>query len=383
MRLLSFKKSKIVSIGTELEFQIIDCNSLALVSRSKELMRALKNMRYREQIKPEITQSMIEINSSIHQSAKEMYDELLELQKILVETAASIDIAFCGGGTHPFQQWTMQKIFPSKRFKKKFNQYRYLSKRATVFGQHIHIGCPTGDDAIYLTHALARYVPHFIAISASSPFYLGINTNYCSSRSTIFNAFPLSGVIPYLRNWQEFSDYYRKMYRWKIIENMKDFYWDIRPKPELGTIEIRVCDTPLTLRKSILITAYIQALALYLLEEKPVQLSHDLYYVYNYNRFQASRHGLEGELTVTDKDKPTPIMDDILETIKKIEQYINGLGNSEYIEELYSDVINKQNDSVLINKIYKQDGSLTKLVAAQCELWLSDAKDRKWMTQSS
>ncbi|HAT9206766.1 TPA: glutamate--cysteine ligase [Legionella pneumophila subsp. pneumophila] len=355
MRLLSFKKSKIVSIGTELEFQIIDRNSLALVSRSKELMRALKDMRYHDQIKPEITQSMIEINSSIHQSAKEMYDELLDLQK----------------------------IFPSKRFKKKFNQYRYLSKRATVFGQHIHIGCPTGDDAIYLTHALARYVPHFIAISASSPFYLGINTNYCSSRSTIFNAFPLSGVIPYLRNWQEFSDYYRKMYRWKIIENMKDFYWDIRPKPELGTIEIRVCDTPLTLRKSILITAYIQALALYLLKEKPVQLSHDLYYVYNYNRFQASRHGLEGELTVTDKDKPILIMDDILETIKKIEQYINGLGNSEYIEELYSDVINKQNDSVLINKIYKQDGSFTKLVAAQCELWLSDSKDRKWMTQPS
>lgn len=161
-------------------------------------------------------------------------------------------------------------------------------------------------------------MPHFIAISASSPFYLGINTNYCSSRSTIFNAFPLSGVIPYLRNWQEFSDYYRKMYRWKIIENMKDFYWDIRPKPELGTIEIRVCDTPLTLRKSILITAYIQALALYLLKEKPVQLSHDLYYVYNYNRFQASRHGLEGELTVTDKDKPILIMDDILETIKKL-----------------------------------------------------------------
>lgn len=164
---------------------------------------------------------------------------------------------------------------------------------------------------------------------------------------------------------------------------MKDFYWDIRPKPELGTIEIRVCDTPLTLRKSILITAYIQALALYLLEEKPVELSHDLYYVYNYNRFQASRHGLEGELTVTDKDRTIPIMDDILETIKKIEQYINELGNNEYIEELYSDVINKQNDSVLINKMYKQDGSFSKLVAAQCELWLSDSKDRKWMTQPS
>lgn len=383
MRLLSFKKSNIVSIGTELEFQIIDRNSLSLISRSKELMRSLQNMGYRTRIKPEITQSMIEINSSIHNTPKKMYDELLELQGILIEAATPIDIMFCGGGTHPFQQWSMQKIFPSKRFKKKFNQYRYLSKRATVFGQHIHIGCATGDDAIYLIHAFARYVPHFIAISASSPFYQGINTNYCSSRSTIFNAFPLSGVIPYLKNWKEFSDYYYKMYHWEIIESMKDFYWDIRPKPELGTIEIRVCDTPLTLRKSILMTAYIQTLALYLLEEKPIQLSHDLYYVYNYNRFQASRHGLEGEIINTDNDKHISIMEDIIETIKIIEKYSNKLGNSEYIEELHQDIINKRNDSVLLNRIYKQVDSFSKLVAAQCEIWLSDSKDKKWIIQPS
>ncbi|KGP63255.1 gamma-glutamyl ligase [Legionella norrlandica] len=383
MRLLSFKKSNVVSIGTELEFQIIDRNSLSLISRSKELMRVLQNMSYHTQIKPEITQSMIEINSSIHDSAKKMYDELLELQTILVETAASIDVNFCGGGTHPFQQWIMQKIFPSKRFKKKFNQYRYLSKRATVFGQHVHVGCATGDDAIYLIHAFARYVPHLIAISASSPFYQGINTNYCSSRSTIFNAFPLSGVIPYLKNWSEFSDYYYKMRHWGIIESMKDVYWDIRPKPEFGTIEIRVCDTPLTLKKSILITAYIQALALYLLEEKPIQLSHNLYYVYNYNRFQASRYGLDGELIIADNNKHVSIREDIIETIKIIEEYANRLGNSEYINELYDEIINKQNDSVILKKIYKQFNSFTKLVAMQCEIWIRDSKDMTWIPQIS
>lgn len=149
MRLLSFKKSKIVSIGTELEFQIIDCSSLSLVARSKELMRALKDMRYRDQIKPEITQSMIEINSSIHQSAKEMYDELLELQKILVETAASIDIAFCGGGTHPFQQWTMQKIFPSKRFKKNLTN-TVISASALLFLDNIFISAAQQETMLFI-----------------------------------------------------------------------------------------------------------------------------------------------------------------------------------------------------------------------------------------
>src|SRR5262249_27038602 len=151
-------------------------------------------------------------------------------------------------------------------------KYTYLSKRSTVFGQHIHIGCKSGEDAIYLTHALSRYVPQFIAICASSPFYQGVDTGYASSRSTVFNAFPLSGVMPYLITWNEFSEYYYKMRNYGIIGSMKDFYWDIRPKPEFGTVEIRVCDTPLTIRTAAIITAYIQALSLYLLEEKPIQI---------------------------------------------------------------------------------------------------------------
>ncbi len=148
MRLLSFKKSKIVSIGTELEFQIIDCSSLSLVSRSKELMRALKDMRYRDQIKPEITQSMIEINSSIHQSAKEMYDELLELQKILVETAASIDIAFCGGGTHPFQQWTMQ-IFHRNDSKRNLTN-TVISASVLLFLDNIFISAAQQETMLFI-----------------------------------------------------------------------------------------------------------------------------------------------------------------------------------------------------------------------------------------
>lgn len=372
MKRLPFKKSATASIGIELEFQLIDSHYFTLISRSKDLIRSLKESAYRDRIKPEITQGMIEINSSIHHYAKEAYQELIELRNFLKNQTEKMDISICGGGTHPFQRWSMQKIFPTLRYKRISNKFRYLSKRATVFGQHVHVGCPNGDDAIYLTHAFARYVPQFIAISASSPFYQGIDTGYVSSRATIFNGFPQSGVIPFLTDWQAFSDYFYKMRRWEVIESMKDFYWDIRPKPEFGTVEIRVFDTPLTIKKAIIIAAYIQTLAVYLLKERPIKPSEDLYHLYMHNRFHACRYGLDGTFTFAENGQQCSIADDILTTLKKIIPYTEELDNSDYIEALRQAVINKKTDAVFLKETLKQAGSFPTMVAEQCRQWLED-----------
>jgi carboxylate-amine ligase len=298
-----------------------------------------------------------------------MFCELSELQKFLLSQAANLHVAFCGGGTHPFQKWKNQEIFPTMRYKNLLRKFKYLAKRATVFGQHIHIGCSNAEDALYLTHALARFVPQFIAISASSPFYQGVDTGYCSSRSTIFNDFPLSGVIPYLTNWTEFSEYFYKMKNLGIIGSMKDFYWDIRPKPDFGTVEIRVCDTPLTLKKAILIAAYLQTLSLYLLEEKPININHDLYFFYGYNRFQASRYGFDGDFIDPNTTQRCLILKDILSTVQKIKKYTKKLKNTEFIEALIDDVMNKRNDATKLREILKRTGSFQQLVAEQCNEW--------------
>lgn len=371
MKILPFKQSAVASIGIELEFQIINPHSFALASRAKDLIRNIKESPYQSRIKPEITQSMIEINSSIHHSPAEMLNELISLQQFLSRRADNLSIAFCGGGTHPFQKWTAQKIFPSERYKNLSKKYRYLSKRSTVFGEHVHVGCPSGEDALYLTHALARYVPHFIAICASSPFYQGVDTGYFSSRSTVFNSFPLSGVIPYLLSWEAFSNYFYKMRHFGIVHTMKDFYWDIRPKPEFGTVEIRVCDTPLSIKKAVIIATYMQALSLYLLEEKPITITEDLYYLYNHNRFQASRYGFDGKVIDHATAESHLIKDDIIETIKKIERSANQLGTMGYLSQLLKDVLNMQNDSALLRNIYKQTNSFSKVVEEQCMIWKS------------
>jgi carboxylate-amine ligase len=374
MRKLPFKKSQVASIGVELEFQLIDPRSSTLISRSKELIRNIKTGPYQKRINPEITQSMIEINSSIHQSVQGMLEEFAQLQAYLLKQANDLGIAICGGGTHLFHTWAMQKIFPTIRYKKVSRKYRYLSKMATVFGQHIHIGCGNAEDALYLTHALARYVPQFIAIMASSPFYHGVFTSFCSSRSNVFNAFPLSGVIPYLINWNEFSEYFYKMRHLGIIANMKDFYWDIRPKPEFGTVEIRVCDTPLTIRKAVSITAYVQALSLHLLMERPSQVGHDLYYLYTQNRFEASRYGFEGHFINPDTLKQCSIIEDLIETVKKIEPYAERLGTARYIHEILDSAVSGINDAQVLKEWFKQLGTLNKVVEKQCQLWAEAIK---------
>lgn len=369
MSLLPFKKSAVGSIGVELEFQVVNPCTYDLISRSKELINNISTSKYKERIKPEITQSIIEINSSIHESPGEMYQEFLDIHSFLLHQAKQVGVCFCGGGTHPFQKWSMRKIFPTRRYKQLSKQYRYLSKRSTVFGQHIHIGCGGADDALYLTHALAKYVPQLIAISASSPFYQSVDTGYQSSRSNMFNEFPLSGVIPYVKNWQEFSDYYYMMRNLNIIESMKDFYWDIRPKPEFGTVELRICDVPLTIKKSIVIAAYVQALSHYLLAERINVPTPNLYYLYKYNRFQAGRYGFDGEIIDADDFSRRLIADDILQTITNIKKYTDKLNNNKYISLLKRDVLSKNNDAKILRDIYNNVGSLQRVVQEQCKIW--------------
>lgn len=369
MRKLPFKSSPIASIGVELEIQLIHPATGDLKSSAKTLMRTMQESPFQRHIKPEITQSMIEINTSPHVLIASLREELQHIQAFLLSEAKYLNVNFAGGGTHPFQKWPARKIYPTHRFRNLSRIYRYLTKRATVFGEHIHVGCARDEDALYLTHALARYIPQLIAISASSPFYQGVDTGYHSSRLMIFNSFPLSGIIPYLLTWQAFSDYFYKMRQLKIIHSMKDFYWDIRPKPEFGTVEVRIFDTPLTLKHAIEIAAYLQSLSLYLLRERPIVPSQNLYDLYPINRFQACRYGLEGEFIDPFTLERTTIFEDIMNSWTAILKYGQQLKSLPQLEALHERIAIGENDATLIRKIYKEVRSFPKLIERQCQLW--------------
>ncbi|MBN8509336.1 MAG: glutamate--cysteine ligase [Burkholderiales bacterium] len=321
MPLEAFKSSEPLTMGVELELQLVGTLDFDLAPRAEDLLRELQQHTGTWDVKPEITRSMIEIGTSIQREHAPLQAELHDLCRQLSRAGRKINVGIAGGGTHPFQHWSEQQIFPTERFRYISELYGYLAKQFTVFGQHVHIGVPGGDDALWLLHALSRYVPHFIALSASSPFVQGVDTGFHSARLNSVFAFPLSGRAPFVLAWDDFGAFFDKMTSTGVVQSMKDFYWDIRPKPEYGTIELRVCDTPLTVDRAADLACYLQSLARWLREEQPFQPEEDDYLVYAFNRFQACRFGLDGEIVDPKTKQRQKLRDDILRTLARVAEH--------------------------------------------------------------
>ncbi len=366
--ILKFKNNDQLTVGIELELQLINLQNYNLAMEANDFLRRLNETHHIGVVKPEITESMIEINSSVHLTYDSLIQEISDIKNTLVNEALRANIGICGGGTHPFQKWKEQKIFQQERFIAVSEQYGYLAKQFTVFGQHIHIGCSNGDDALYLCHALASYIPHFIALSASSPFSQGVNTSFDCSRLAAISAFPLSGTPPWLQEWNEFELYFEKLKNLGIVSSMKDFYWDIRPKPEYGTIEIRICDTPLTIQTAVDLAFYARNLVTYLLKVRP-KISRNLYLTYLVNRFRAARFGFFADIINPITGSKHSLADDILLTCHKIEDYVNPIENIEVIERIRQTVLNKKNDSLWLREKHEKLDHLPDLVREQVEVW--------------
>ena len=366
--LTPFKKNTSLTMGVELEMQLVNLHSFNLTMEAEDFLRRVSMSSCQIEVKPEITQSMIEINSSIHESYSSLLAELFMIRDHLVEEAYKTHIGICGGGTHPFQKWKEQRIFQSERFANVSDQYGFLAKQFTVFGQHIHIACANGDDALYLCHALARYIPHFIALAASSPFNQGVDTAFDCSRLTVISAFPLSGTPPWILKWDEFDNYFSKLAELGVVKSMKDFYWDIRPKPDFGTVELRIGDTPLTVLKSAQLAAYLQSLASWLLDTRP-PISREIYLTYLVNRFRAARYGLHSIIIDPMNQSHLPLAEDILFTCRNIHQHAVSLGTEEALESIKSIAMLKNNDAHILREYYSQMKSLPDVVRQQVEVW--------------
>jgi len=371
-----FKNSQSLTLGIELELQLLNPETFDLIDCSDAILSALKPSSSQNSgfwaWKPELIQSMIELNTTVHHNVHSLFTELKQARQQL-QTACSIhNVKVCGGGAHPFHAWRDSQIYPNTRYEKLYQTYGYLTKLYSVFAEHIHIGCDNPEDAIYLSHALSRFIPQFIALSGSSPFYQSMDAHYCSTRANIINKFPLSSVMPYLANWSEFCDYFAEMQTLGIVESMKDFYWDIRPKPEYGTVEIRICDTPLNIRRAASLAAYAQAIAKYLLSERPIGISEKLYLPYAYNRFQAARYGLDGHFIDPINHQKRSIAQDILSTLVKIAPYAKALDSSDYILDIEHQCQSDISDSSLLRSFYQKIHSLPDLVKFMSDNWDSN-----------
>ena len=371
---LPFTPSQPLTLGVELELQIVNRLDGDLTSGATELLALIDRREHRGDFKPEITESMIEVSTTPTARCDELQAELQSIRQTLTAAADKLNLLISGGGAHPFQHWADRKIFDKPRFHHLENTYGYLAKQFTVFGQHIHVGCTDGDQALYLLHGLSRFIPHFIALSAASPYYQGVDTAFDTSRLTAVSAFPLSGRAPMLTDWPAFVEFYNHMLSFGVISSMKDFYWDIRPKPEYGTVEIRICDTPLTMQRAAALAAYAQTVSRYLLEERPFAIDESLYVVYTYNRFQAARFGFDGVFIDPHSKQRTTLREDLLLMLDKLAVHADGLDTVALLQSL-KQAVQQGNDAAWMRDIYQRTGSLGDLVWAQAQKWESEVAE--------
>ncbi len=376
MSLGPFTKSGALSIGIELELQIVNRHNYDLMPCAPDLLRLLQGHKLPGVVTPEMTESMIELATGICTDYDDALAQLTEIQGALVEAANKLDVGLAGGGTHPFQHWAQQRIFDKPRFLQLSELYGYLSKQFTVFGQHVFFFYAAAATELYTLHCISRFIPHFIALSASSPYVQGEDTGFHSARLNSVFAFPLSGRAPFALTWEDFERYFDKMTATGVVKSMKDFYWDIRPKPEYGTIEVRVMDTPLTITKAARIAAYIQTLGAYIQRERPFQPQEDDYLVYTFNRFQACRFGFDGTFVDPATREHRTLREDLIRTLVKLEGHAADCKSDVALRELLADVSARGNDAEWIREVFSREHHLPEVVRQQAGRWMVHTNER-------
>ncbi|HEY4080053.1 MAG TPA: YbdK family carboxylate-amine ligase [Burkholderiaceae bacterium] len=364
-----FAHSRSLTMGVELELQIVNRHDYDLSPGSADLLRLIEKRKLPGAVTPEITNSMIELCTGVCDNHAQVLDQLTQTRDALVECADKLNLGLCGGGTHPFQHWSERRIYDKPRFHEVSSLYGYLAKQFTIFGQHVHIGCAGPDQALVLLHGLSRFIPHLIALSAASPFVQGTDTGFDSARLNSVFAFPLSGRAPFVTRWDDFLLFFGKMTRTGVVKSMKDFYWDIRPKPEYGTIEVRVLDTPLTIEKAAALAGFIQCIARWLRIDKPFEPQEDDYLPYTFNRFQACRFGLEGTFVDPTTGEHRRLRDDIETLLQTLEIHAMELKAEAALQFIRDELRGAGNDASWLRDLHGHEQLLPEVVRRQCARW--------------
>ncbi|QSN64602.1 YbdK family carboxylate-amine ligase [Caballeronia sp. M1242] len=364
-----FASSEPFTIGVELEVQVVNTHDYNLTKATTELLNRVREERFEGAINPETTEGMIELSTGICKNYDQAKSELQVLRDTLVRAGDFLNVGVCGGGTNFFQNWYDQRSDGRERSEYLMGLYGALYQQFTIFGQHVHVGCPDPDSALVLLHSLSRYVPHFIALAASSPFVQGSDTQFQCARLNSVAPFPLSGQAPFVTKWSEFEAYFERMTHTGLVKSLKDFYWDIRPSPGYGTIEVRVMDTPLRVEWAAAIAGYIQSLARYLLTDLPLRLTERDYEVYRANRFMACRFGLDGVCVNPETGNRRPLREDILATLDAIAPHGHALAADEALDAIRRTVTQGMTDAMWLRRIYGAHDSLHEVVRQQCRVW--------------
>lgn len=294
----NFGQSAPFTVGVEEEFQIIDPSTGQLMSRIDEVLGRAHGD-YKENIKSELFQSVVETATDICADIGEVREEIVRLRGGLFDLMEGRGYTIAAAGTHPFAEWKEQDVTEDERYHGLVEDMQWAAERELIFGQHVHVAVQNPPQAIYVSNWIRPFLPVLLALSVNSPFWRGELTGLKSTRIRIFDSLPRTGIH---RTFEDFPDFLRTVQRLKdggSIEDITKIWWDVRPRPDLGTVEVRIADLPTTVEESVALAALTQALVVRLArahdQGEPPPLEHDLELIQE-NRWRALRHGMDARL---------------------------------------------------------------------------------------
>ena len=351
------------TIGIEEEYQTVDPESRDLRSHIKaEIVRKGKIL-LAERVKPEMHQSVIEIGTGVCGNIQEAKAEIRDIRSQMVGLARANGLRLSAGGTHPFAHWASQDIYPDERYHTIVEDMKMVARANLIFGLHVHIGVEDRETAIQLMNGARYFLPHLLALSANSPFWLGMESGLRSYRCKVFDKFPRTNIPDVYSSWSEFDNYVKLLIHTNCIDDAKKIWWDIRPHPYFPTLEFRVCDMPMRLEESIALAAMCQAIVakLYHLHERNQSFRHYSRALIMENKWRAARYGLDGKMIDFGKQTEVParqLIEEILDFVGDVADELSSREEISYIRR----ILENGNGADRQLRVYHETGDFKKVV---------------------
>lgn len=334
---IDFNASRGATLGVEWELQLIDAETKHLRQDAREVLAALPGLSEggeNPKIRHELMESTVEIVTDICHTVGEAKADLAATVDQLQSVVKRRYTALACTGTHPISDWRDALMAPIQRYAELVEQMQWLARRIQTFGVHVHVGVQDGAKAIPIVNALSAYLPHFLALTASSPFWSGHDTGLASSRAVVFGSLPTAGPPHLLGDWADFENYMETLLRAGTIRSIKEVWWDIRPHPDFGTIEIRMFDGIPTLREVGMAAALCQSLVTLFDQQldRGYTLPRPAAWVVRDNKWRATRYGLDAIVITDDSGSTAPLRDDLYELLRELEPVADRLGCAEELK---------------------------------------------------
>ena len=351
------------TLGIEEEFQTIDPETRDLRSHiSGELMEQGRLV-LKERVKPELHQSVIEVGTSICRNITEAEREVKLIRANIIQLAHKNGLKLAAAATHPFADWRAQGIYPDERYDTLVEDMQMVARSNLIFGLHVHVGCEDPETAIHLVNAARYFLPHILALSTNSPFWLGMETGLKSYRCKVFDKFPRTNIPDYFPSYGEYQSFVNLLISTGCIDNAKRIWWDIRLHPNFPTIEFRICDLPMRADETIALAALIQATIAKLYKLHAQNQGFRLYRraLIMENKWRAVRYGLDGKIIDFGKRVEVPVRDLIEEYLGLIDDVVDELGSRKQIEYIRT-ILKEGTGADRQLRVWRETGDLKKVV---------------------